>query len=96
MTDTGVHVSRKGESMTEYETMTKSILVKKKGSPIYDLSVTEIGVETEGDGLYVYVRQDPDVGSEQIIRIDQDEWPQIRMAVERMIVACREQNEDNE
>jgi len=78
--------------MTVYETMTKSILVKRKGSPIYDLSVTEIGVETEGDGLYVYVRQEPDMEPEQIIRIDQDEWPHIQAAIAIMMSVCREQN----
>jgi hypothetical protein len=78
--------------MTEYETMTKSILVKKKGSPIYDITATEIGVETEGDGLYVYVRQDPDMEPEQIIRIDQDQWPLIKQAIDRMIGICVDQN----
>jgi hypothetical protein len=96
MTDTVVHVSRKGESMTEYETMTKSILVKRKGSPIYDITVTEIGVETEGDGLYAYVRQVPDDGPEQMIRIDQDEWPLIKQAIDRMIGICVAQNGEGE
>jgi hypothetical protein len=91
-TDTVVHASRKGESMTEYETMTKSILVKREGSPIYDISVTEIGVETDGDRLYVYVRQDPDDGPEQIIRIEVGEWPLIKQAIDCMIGVCVEQN----
>ena len=80
--------------MTVYETITKSILVKEKGSPMYDLTVTEIGVETDVDGVYVYVRHDPDVGSEQVIRIDQAEWPHIQSAIAVMMSVCREQNKD--
>ena len=79
--------------MTEYETMTKTILVKRKGSPIYDISVTEIGVEAEVNGMYVYVRQDPDDGPEQIIRIEVGEWPLIKQAIEAMMVVCRGQGE---
>jgi hypothetical protein len=78
--------------MTEYETMTKSILVKKKGSPIYDISATEIGVETEYDGLYVYVRQDPDDRPEQIIRIEVEEWTMIRWAIVEMMDVCLKHN----
>jgi hypothetical protein len=82
--------------MTVYETMTKSILVKRKGSPIYDITVTEIGVETSGDGLYAYVRQEPDMEPEQMIRIDQDDWTLIKEAIDRMIGICVEQNGEGE
>ena len=82
--------------MTEYETMTKSIIVKRKGEPIFDVCATEISAEDEAGGLFVCVRQYPDNRDQQEIRIGEEDWPHILLAIERMLNVCREHNEEGE
>ena len=82
--------------MNEYETIIKSLIVKPKGEAIYHELVTEIVIDDETGGPYVAVRQYPDKGDGQEIRIGEEDWPAIRRAIEAMMVVCRGQNVEGE
>ena len=77
----------------EYETITKALIVKRKGEPIFDICATEIGVDDEAAGMFVFIRQSPDDRAQQEIRIGEEDWPAIRRAVESMLIVCRGQGE---
>jgi hypothetical protein len=78
--------------MKDYHTIVKSLLVLPEGDAIYSDLATEIGLEDEAAGLYVYVKQDGpcDVGK---ILITVEEWPSMKTAVERMLETCRTMNQ---
>ncbi len=80
----------------EYETIPKAMIIKPKGEKIFHVDATEVGVDDEAGGMYVYVRQSPDDRDTQEIRISEEDWPDIRLAIERMLIVCREQNGEGE
>ena len=55
---------------------------------MYDESATTVRIDDEGDGPFIVVAQDPDTKDEQAIRMNVDEWPTIRMAIDRMVAEC--------
>jgi hypothetical protein len=77
----------------EYETITKALIVKRKGAAIFDVSVTEVDIDDETGGPFVVVRQHPNHKDTQEIRIGEEDWPAIRRAVESMMIVCRGQGE---
>ena len=70
--------------MTEYETRTLSILVVPKDASIFDQNATKISIDDEAAGEFVVVSQD-----ENIIKIDPEEWPIVRTAINDMVKECR-------
>lgn len=69
------------------------IVVLPEGEPIFSAYATTIAIEDEAAGEYVAVRTNLDFGSgtsDQEIRIDPQEWPIIRDAIEDMMGEIRE------
>ena len=73
--------------MTPIITITTKLCVVPSGKPIYDEAATTIGMDDEGGGAFVTIRQESSMDSD-IIRIDPDEWPAVRAAVNRMVLEC--------
>ena len=71
-----------------YHTITKGLIVKPKGEPIYSEMATEVYIDDDAGGPYVVIEQHgrTDVGK---VCIDQEEWPLIKDAVEQMLAVCR-------
>lgn len=68
-------------------TITTQRRVIPSGKTMDDDAVTIIGMADEGDGAFVTVRQEEQLNANEI-RIDPDEWPAVRAAVNRMVREC--------
>ena len=67
-----------------YETRTTKMIVAVKGQQIFDDSVTEIEIVDEAAGEFLEVSQE---GGK--LRFDEDEWPHVRAAINKMFKLCR-------
>jgi hypothetical protein len=67
-----------------YETRTTKIIVGVKGDQIFDESITEVEIVDEAGGEFLEISQD-----EQKLRFDKEEWPHVRVAVNKMFKLCR-------
>lgn len=76
----------------QYEIRTTGLTVVPPGLPIFDERATEIRIVDEAGGEFVSVRQSREDGAGEI-RIDVDEWPTLREAIERMVGECRDEDE---
>jgi hypothetical protein len=65
------------------------LTVVPDGKPIFDESATQVEITDEGGGEFLVIRQTGAGGGQ--IRLDVDEWPTIREAIERMIDEVKEQ-----
>ena len=71
----------------KYETRTTKIVVVPEGEPIFGDLATSIEIEAESEAYeYVVVKQDSIPNG---IRIEPQEWPVIRAAIDEMIARCR-------
>ena len=70
-----------------YRTITTQRRVIPSGKAIDDEGVTIIDLADEGGGAFVTVRQEEDLNTNEI-RIDPDEWPAVRAAINRMVREC--------
>ena len=68
-------------------TLTTKLCVVPTGKPIYDEAATTVGIDDEGGGLFVTIRQEDNLDTNEI-KIDPEEWPAIRAAVNRMVREC--------
>jgi hypothetical protein len=59
------------------------LTVVSDGKPIFDELATQVEITDEGGGEFLIIRQTGVVGRQ--IRLDANEWPTIREAIERMI-----------
>jgi hypothetical protein len=50
-----------------------------------------ITIEDEGGGEFVEIRNEDSVAGTGL-RIDQEEWPTLREAIERMVAECRNES----
>jgi len=75
--------------MKEYETRTTSICVMPVGEPTFSEMATHIEIQDEGAGEFVEVKQFAGFNGNRTIRIDKEEWPAIRSAIDSMINECR-------
>jgi hypothetical protein len=75
----------------KYETLTKSVLVLPQGESIFSDRATETGIEDEAAGLFLTITQRPD-NRDQTIRIDAEEWPHMRRALDKFAGMCRTRN----
>jgi hypothetical protein len=64
------------------------LTVVPNGKPIFDESATQVEITDEGGGEFLVIRQPGVIG--RYIRLDADEWPTIREAIERMIDEVKE------
>jgi hypothetical protein len=69
------------------------LTVVPDGKPIFDESATQVEITDEGGGEFLIIRQTGVVGRQNEIRLDDDEWPTIREAIERMIDEVKAQED---
>ena len=74
--------------MTEFETRVTQLTVMPKGGTTYSDMATYIAIDDEAAGEFVTLSQSRDSGAAKV-RIDADEWPALRAAIDRMIAECR-------
>lgn len=72
----------------EYEAIVSSVTVVQKGRSALSEGATKIEAVDEGGGEFIEMSQCE--GVTQKIRIDREEWPVIRAAVDEMIGRLRE------
>ena len=70
-----------------YRTILGQLLVVPDGKAMGDEGVTIIGMDNEGGGAFVTVRQEEQLNANEI-RIDPEEWPAVRAAINRMVREC--------
>ena len=69
----------------KYETRITRLTVGPERKEIYAPEVTHVEIDDEAAGEFLVLRQNrDDKDSEQTIRIDSDEWPEIVKAVEQL------------
>ncbi len=69
------------------KTRITQLTVAPEGADLYDDRSTLIEVMDEGDGEFIIIIQPVKAAT---IRIDLDEWPAIRAAVNKLIKECKE------
>lgn len=75
--------------MTDYETRTTRIVVLPKGDALFCERATTIEIDDEAGGEFLAISQSH-TDAHSSLRIDPDEWPHIRDAIDRMAAECRE------
>ena len=70
-----------------HRTILGQLWVVPDGKTWADEGVTIIGIDDEGGGAFVTVRQEEDLNTNEI-RIDPGEWPAVRAAINRMVREC--------
>lgn len=75
---------------TKYERRIVKICVAPKDVPIFEQGVTFIEIADESGGEFVEVSQHHDEGK-AAVKINPDEWPIIRDAIDEMVLKCREE-----
>ena len=70
-----------------FRTILGQLRVVPDGKTWDDEGVTIIGVDDEGGGAFVTVRQEENLNTNEI-RIDPGEWPAVRAAINRMVREC--------
>jgi molecular chaperone DnaK (HSP70) len=75
-------------------TITSRITVLPKGEPIFSYQATEISIVDEAAGPFFEIKQFPEVGEEQSIKFDVDEWPIIAKAVGKLIQEIEKLKQD--
>ena len=73
--------------MTPNTTIITKLCVVPSGKPIYDEAATTVGLDDEGGGLFVTIRQEENLSTNEV-KINPEEWPAIRAAVNRMVREC--------
>lgn len=70
-----------------YETRTASVVVVKKDKQLFDETSTHITIVDEGAGEFLEICQ-PSIDSKEL-RLDANEWPEIKKAVDRMFAEIK-------
>lgn len=75
-----------------YEIRTTALTVAPEGEPTFSEMATTVAICDEAAGEFVEVKQRGrvDIGK---IQINPEEWPSLREAIDRMIKACRKDDE---
>ena len=73
--------------MKRYDIITTRLTVVPEGEPIYSEMATHVEMQDEASGAFVELVQIGQIGEagRNAVRIDADEWPAIRGAVDQMI-----------
>lgn len=72
------------------ETRILSLVVVGDGKQVFDESASVVSIEDDAAGEYVKVHQLSDHCEQGVIKIDPDEWPALRKAINKMVRSCRE------
>lgn len=72
-----------------YEIRVIGLMVAPKGEAIFSDHATHITIDDEAGGEFVIVSQST-AHSEAELRINPEEWPALRKAIDRMIKECKE------
>jgi molecular chaperone DnaK (HSP70) len=75
-------------------TITSRITVLPKGEPIFSYQATEISIVDEAAGPFFEIKQFPQVGDEQTIKFNVEEWPFIDNAIDKIIQEIKKLEED--
>jgi hypothetical protein len=70
-----------------YESRITKKVVAMKGKAIYDESATMIEIDDEAAGEYIAISQ-----ADATVKIDGDEWPAIRAAIDEMVADLRDED----
>lgn len=76
---------------TKYHTI-PSFTIKPENESMFSERVTRVSIQDEGGGCFIVVTQEPDYGGEQEVRIDIEEWPNIREAINKLVPFCEAEN----
>ena len=76
--------------MIEYEERVISVIVVRKGDPIFVENTTTIAIVDEAGGEFIKISQCTD-SEDQELRFDTDEWPVVRDAASKMADRCRKE-----
>lgn len=73
--------------MKQYDIITTRLTVVPEGEPIYSEMATHVEMQDEGAGPFVELIQVGKIGEagRNVVRIDAEEWPAIKGAVDQMI-----------
>ncbi len=69
----------------EIKTFTKSVIILPAGDAIYSERATTVSITDEAAGPFVVVEQEEDT-----IRLDSEEWPTIRAAIDAQFEVCQQ------
>ena len=61
------------------------ITVLPKSEPIFSYQATEISIVDEAAGPFIEIKQFPQDGDEQSIKLNVEEWPFIENAIDKII-----------
>jgi hypothetical protein len=75
---------------TSFEVRTMSVVVIPIGEEIYSERATVVSIEDEGGGEFVCVKQPGLLSNQAELRLDADDWPVVRQAIDDMIKQCRD------
>jgi hypothetical protein len=67
------------------KTITSRITVLPDGQPIFCIEATEISIVDEAAGPFIEIKQFPEIGEEQALKFNVDEWKFIENAVDKII-----------
>ena len=73
---------------TQYHRVIETIVIKPVDQSIFGEGVTRVSLDDETGGAFVKVVQDGD-DSDNVIRIDPDEWHLIRSSINRLVATCK-------
>jgi len=73
--------------VAKYRMIEKELAILPDGQPMYGETVTTVGLDDEGGGPFVVVKQLLNL-EENTVQITAEEWPLIRKAAERMLKTC--------
>ena len=79
----------------KYKTIQSSLIVLPENDPIFSEQATTIRIEDEAAGAFVCVSQCTDK-NESEIRLTTEEWPEIRRAIDKMMLVCDKLNREKE
>jgi hypothetical protein len=62
--------------------------IGREGEPIYSEGTIRIDIDDEAGGEFVTLKQES-LYQDACIRIDPDEWPLVRKAIDKLVKRCR-------
>jgi len=72
--------------MTKYIQTVLTIAVHPKGvNPVFGEGVTHVSLNDEAGGYFVELRQSDETAENGIVRIDPNEWEEIKVAVQTLL-----------
>ena len=72
-----------------HEIRIASLVVCRKGKQLFDEGTTKISLEDDAAGEYIVLQQFADSLENGQMKLDPDEWPVVRKAIDRMVKSCR-------